>query len=238
MNKETFKCILSVICVLCGALMSCISLISFDASAPAFIACVLLGISLVVIGVVSFFIHYQAHLIIKQLEDKDITILAHWSYSPLQYDGVKESLLQSRNTNLSIVFLLGVLSCLIALGILFSNSPFALMICSSIILVTLVACVCTSVLVCIHYGEKLIKPVEAIVGEDYIYFHEDLYSLHRSIYLLTDVRIVAGEQSYLQFLYGSPYTSFDPVYILSLPIPPDQMEVAKYIRKHYMCIIS
>lgn len=238
MNKETFKCIISVICVLCGAVMSLLSLISFDPSAPAFIACVLLGISLVVIGVVSFFIHYKGHIIIKQLQNKDITILAHWSYAPLQYDGVKESIYQNRSTNLSIIILLGILSSLIAVGILFSDSPFALLICSSLILITLVTCICTSILVCIHYNNKLIRPVEAIIGEDYIYFHEELYSLHRSIYLLTDVRLIVGEQAHLQFLYGSLYNSLDPVYILNLPVPSDQLEVAISIRKHYMSILS
>ncbi|MEG0013866.1 MAG: hypothetical protein RR324_04645 [Cellulosilyticaceae bacterium] len=236
MNKEAFKSILSIICVLCGALMSCLALISFDSSAPAFIACILLGISLVVIGVVSFFIHYQAHIIIKQLQNKDMTILAHWSYAPLQYDGVKESITQSRHNSLSILILLGILSSLIALGILFSNSPFALIICSSIILITFVVCICTSILIYVHYGNRLISPVEAIIGEDYIYFNEELYSLHRSIYLLTDVRLVQGDQSYLQFLYGSPCTSCEPIYILTLPIPSDQIEVAKYIRKHYLSI--
>lgn len=238
MNKEAFKCVLSVICIFCGAVMTLISLISFDSTAPAFIACILLGISLVIIGVISFFLHYKGYLIIQQLQNKNIAVLAHWNYAPLQYDGVKESLYQNRNTNLSIAILISILSCLIAIGILFSESPFALVLCSSIILITLISCICSCILIVIHYGNQLIKPVEAIIGEDYIYFHEDLYSLHCSIYLLIDVKLISGEQSYLQFFYGSPCTAHDPAYILSLPVPSDQIEVANYIKNHYLNTIK
>ncbi|MGL6174727.1 MAG: hypothetical protein ACRC1P_09020 [Cellulosilyticaceae bacterium] len=237
MNKELFKCILSIICITCGGIMSLLSLLSFDPSSPAFIACILLGISLMVIGGISCILHYRGHKIITQLQNKEVTILAHWHFAPLQFEGIKESIEQDRSTNLSIVILLGVLSCLIALGLLFSDSPFAFVLCVGISMIGLVTCTLSCILIYIHYHNKLIKPIEAIIGENYIYYHGDLYSLERSLYLLNDVKLVLGDSCYLQFFYGSPCTLEGPVYSLSIPIPSDQLEVAKYIREHYLNII-
>lgn len=237
MNKELFKCILSIICILCGSIMSLLSLISFDDSSPAFIACIMLGITLVIIGVISFFLHYKGHRIIKQLQNKDFTILAHWQYTPLQFEGIKDSIEQDRKTNLSIVILLSVLAILIAVGILFSTSPYAIILCSCIALISLVTCILSCILIHIHYHNKLIKPIEAIISENYIYFHGELYSLERSLYLLSDIKLTNGETTYLQFFYGSPYAIEGPVYTLNIPVPSDQIEVANLIRTHYMNII-
>lgn len=237
MNKEIFKCILSIICILCGAILSILSLISFDTSSPAFIACILLGMCLVIIGVVSFFLHLRGHKIIRKLQNKELTILAHWQYSPIQFSGVSEIITQDRSSNISIVILLGVLSLLIALGILLSDSPFALILCITIGLISLLTCMLSCMLIHIHYHNKLLRPAEAIIGESYIFFNEELYSLQRSFYLLTDVKLVEDRDVYLQFLYGSPCTDCGPIYVLSIPVPSDQVEVAQCIKQHYMTLI-
>lgn len=237
MNKEIFKCILSVICMLCGSIMSLLSLFSFDSSSPAFIACVLLGISLMIIGIISFFLHYKGHKIIQQLKNKDILSLAHWQYAPMQFESLTEAILRDRSNNISIVILLGILALLICLGILFSSSPFSNLIALGVGFISIITCILSYVLICIHYHNKLLKPIEVIIGENYIYFYEELHSLERSFYLLTEVKVEESPQPYLQFSYSSPCSAHSPVYTLNIPVPPDQIDAAKYIKEHYMHII-
>ena len=193
MNKELFKCIFSSICFVCGMILSLLPLPYFDSTSPAFIACILFGISLITIGAVSFFLHLKGHKIISKLQNKELTVLAHWQYSPFQFEGITKAILQDKATNISIVILLGILSWLIALGILFSNSPIATILCMAIIFLSCFICILCYILIQIHYHNKMLKPVEAIIGEDYIYFRGELYSLQKSLYLLTDIRIVESQ---------------------------------------------
>lgn len=238
MSKEFLKCILSIIYFICGIFLTVSFSIYFDATNPAYISIVLLGLLLTIVGLFAFILHYKNLIIIEEMKKDKLPILAKWTYKPSDFHLVKDKILEDCYVDLSLVVLIGLLSLLLAFGFIFSFIPSYLSLSAFLIVVIVILCSFSSLFIYFHYTKKLEKSSTAIISNYYIYFNNELYSIYKSCYVLEDIEISSGSQHYLKFIYGAPGTPYGPFEVINIPIPSSELSVAIEIRQHYLSLIT
>lgn len=238
MKKEMFKCILSIITLILGIVLTFSSLLGIYKSSFTMTTYLLLGTLLILMSIIAYTIHLSRFKLIHSLKTRKTTILAHWFYSPKCFPVLEKSLKENRQTHLSIIFLLCLLGILLASGIALTY-PLAGLLPSFFLSIGII-CICaiSALLVYFYYEKKLSSNVETIIGDHVIYFSDKLYLLTYSTYLLVDLQLVETPAPYLQLLYGFPGTSYEPMHIVNIPVPLNQIEVAQHIRIHYLELIK
>ncbi|MGL4345374.1 MAG: hypothetical protein ACRCTE_09260 [Cellulosilyticaceae bacterium] len=233
MNKPKLKCFISLLCFMTGLLLLLIALFVNAFSYTTYTLLLAFGGILVVIGAIAFYIFYQDVKIITTLKSKTLTTLAHWTYMPLKIDTIKNALLEEKHSNISIIILSSLLLLLVDIGFILSNSSIYLIFSIIVGVLIVLFCITACTLIQFYYTHKLTHPVEAIISEDFIYFSGELYGLSRSLYFLEDIQVLEGTQVYLQFIYGSPGTPYDPIHVLTLPVPTEDLDIALKIKAHF-----
>ncbi|MEF9960676.1 MAG: hypothetical protein RR448_00045 [Niameybacter sp.] len=237
MNKEFFKCLLSVLYFIVGVIVTVYFACHFAPTSVAFVLTLILGCFLIITAWYSFIIHYKNHTIIKNIKQGQLPILAKWSYTPLECTLVKDRANENYHIDLSIIILLGLLGLIIAFGFIFSSIPNRYLISATLITISVLICSLVSVCLSMYYNSKLEKETFTIITEQYIYHDGALYSLYKSCYALENIEIIYGKQNYLTFNYGIPGTPYDSYQKLIIPIPSNQLTLAEQIRSHYQNLI-
>lgn len=237
MSKDFLKCILSFICFICGLILTGLFSFHFDVANPSYILALCLGIALILIGIVSFFLHYKNLTIIKQLQKNQLSLLAKWSYKPSDFSLVKDKILEDCYVDLSLIFLVGFFCLILAIGLLFPTTEHVGL---SILFIvgTVILCSLLALLTYWYHINKLEKYTTALINPYYIYFNHELYSIYKSCYMLEEVEVKTGEQNYLRFVYGAPGTPYGPFQIIDIPIPPSELAKAYTIKEHYLSLIA
>lgn len=238
MSKDFLKCLLSVIYFISGILITALFTYYIDATSPAYILTIILGIFLLITGFISFILHYKNHIVIENIKQDEFSFLAKWSYQPLDYTLIKNKLLEDYYTDLSIVLLIGMLGLVVAFGFIFSTNSGHFIISYMTIIFTVLLCSFLSVCLSLYHNTKLEKCTTTIITTQYIYYNGELYSLYKSCYMLDQVEIIYGEQNYLKFNYGIPGTPYSSYHELIIPIPEKELQLAQNIKNHYLALIS
>lgn len=238
MNKENFKCLVSLLCVLGGLIFSYCSYIFFDTTTPSFVASMIMSICLTLLGAGSYLIHAKNHKIITTLKSNDTALLAKWSYHPNEFEIVKQQFEEDRHITFSLILLLSAAIFFIGLGMVFSNHTLNAVIYFMLLFLLVILSMISFWGVARYYDTKLHTPHDAIISDQYIYFKSELYAVQKSFYYLESVDVLTSTQNYLQFVYGAPGTPFGPFQTLSIPIPDGQLETAYLIKEHYLSLIQ
>lgn len=238
MNKPKFKCFMSALCAALGILLISFAFLITAFSYTTYTLLLALGSSLIAIGGIAYYIYYQKVKLIQKLKHNKLPIFARWTYNPLQIESIHNSLIEEKHSSLSITILSTLLCLILDMGFILSNPQdyllFSILLGIAIILFCLIVCIGIH----FYYHTKLTHAVEAIISDQYIYFSGELYGLNRSLYSLERVTVAEGTPSYLQFIYGTPGTPYDPIEIVTLPIPLEEMHTAHTIKEHFLKLIA
>lgn len=238
MNKPKFKCLMALLCLFLGVVLLLTALLITAFGSTTYTLLLAFGSILIVIGGIAYYISSLGVRIITQLKTKTLPILAHWTYLPTQFDTIHSALVEEKHNNLSIIILTAFLTLLIDMGFILSSPAKYLVICIILGIIIIVFATICALGIIFYYKNKLSHPVEAIISHEFIYFCGELYGLNRSLYVLETVQILEGHQNYLQFVYGSPGTPYDPIHILTIPIPEGHLELAYLIKKHFTQLLE
>lgn len=238
MSKDFLKCILSIIYLICGIFLTVLFSLNFDATNPACIITLSLGLLLSITGLFAFILHYKNLAIIENMKKNKLPVLAKWSYKPCDFNLVKNKILEDCYVDLSLVVLIGILSLILALGLIFSFASHGISLSLLIIVATVLLCSLCSLMVYFYHTNKLEKCSTAIISNHYIYFNNELFSIYKSCYVLEEIELISGTQNYLKFIYGAPGTPYGPFKIIDIPIPASELSVAAEIKQHYTSLIQ
>lgn len=238
MNKPQFKSLMALICLIFGILLLIGALVITAFGYTTYTLLLVFGSTLVVIGGIAYYIAYLRIKTIKLLKNRQLAILAHWTYLPSEFETIHHTLVEEKHNTLSIIILTAFLTLLVAIGFILTDPDTYLILCITLGLVITASAIICCLCVQIYYKNKLAHPVEVLISEEFIYFCGELYGLNRSLYLLETVQIIEGPQNIMQFIYGSPGTPYDPIHILSIPIPVGHLEHAKHIQSHFLKLLS
>ncbi|MGL4736713.1 MAG: hypothetical protein ACRCW2_04575 [Cellulosilyticaceae bacterium] len=234
MNKPQFKSLMALLCLILGVLLLISALVINAFGSTTYTLLLAFGGVLVVIGAIAYYITYLRIKTISLLKNKQLPILAHWTYLPSEFKTIHTALVEEKHSTFSMIILTTFLILLIAIGFILTNPTLYLRICITLGILIIVLALTCSLCVQIYYKNKLTHPVEALISEEFIYFCGELYGLNRSLYILETVQIIEGPQNVMQFIYGSPGTPYDPIHILTIPIPAGNLDHAKEIRTHFI----
>ncbi|MDF2595052.1 MAG: hypothetical protein K0R69_1393 [Clostridia bacterium] len=237
MKKEFAYCIISLVVLLLG--ITCfISLVFLNTlSNPSKAALIIFGICFFFIGTASYAKHNKKYLKIRYLKNENVSLIASWHFKPHTSLSIDEMYYEGK-TSAIYTTLLSVLLCFVIAGcIYFSGEKYALHVSLSLLGLSIIIAPLCIACISAYYTAKLEADSEALIGEDCIYFLDELYTLHKSIYFLEDIRIGYGSENSLQLLYGEYDLFTGPMYTIKIPIPDGQLDVAKHIQKHYIELI-
>lgn len=238
MNKEYLKITLALLSILFGFTSSILCHYTFEVHEPSYILALILSFSLSIIGVVSCVFSFRRFKIIKQLRSDQLPTLARWQYTSKHYHLVEVQLEENRYISFSIIFLIGILGLLILLGLFFSTTPMDTLAAILFLLLLLVCCGVSFYLVHSYYQKQSTKQCEVIISPQYILFNGELHGIQKGLYYLEEVTILSDDRQYLQFTYGAPGTPYGPFSLLTIPIPEDQLQVARLIQAQYQELLQ
>jgi hypothetical protein len=195
------------------------------------------GVCFVLVGISSYVDHNKKYLKIKYLKNKDIPVLASWTFKPNTSDYINTALYNKKFATISTALLTCVLCLVMACCIYLSGEKYSTPIASLLMCISLIVTIAALMLISYYYDSKLSSDSEALIGEDCFYFIDDLHTLQKSIYFLQDVRIDYSSEVSLQFLYGDYDLFKGPSYTINIPIPKGELLAAELIQKHYLELI-
>lgn len=238
MKKEYILGILSL-AVLCLGITCCLSALllnSISISSKSVLAT--FGVCFIVIGIVSYIQHNKKYTKIKELKNADVPVMARWSFAPSKSNCIKEALYNKKNAAFSTAVLTVILFLVIAACFYFSSEKHGLIVALFIVTLSVLAAPSLFISILYYYDKLLSSPAEVTIGEDCIYFIDELHALQKSIYFLHNVKMVCGYENILQFQYGDTDLLENPVYTIDIPIPEGQLKTALTIQKHYLELIE
>lgn len=239
MKKEYTYCLISlstlflgIICAIAIGLLHSIS----DSSRGVLI---LFSVFFILVGLVSYAVHYKKYHHIKGLTNHETPILAHWTYSLDNSPLLQKILLEQKMSSITTAILTLILGILFSVSFLISHSSHVIYIGIALIIFCLISFTLAVCLLLSYYKHQLTKPAEVIFGEDCIYFLDEIYGLQKSIYILENIIIqTEGSESCLKFLYGQYAPDDLPMYTLCIPIPNNKLNVAEHLRKYYLDLLN
>lgn len=238
MKKQYIHCIISLFILSIGIISCMIALAFENLLATTKSSFVVFGICFILIGIVSYIQHHHKYLKIKHLKNKEVPVIASWRFEPHHSKYIDEMLYTQKSSTVSTIFLTFLLGTIIAACIFLSGEAYSTSIGMSLLLLSITALILALIYSNYYYTYKSNTLCEIIIGKDCIYFLDELYTLHKSIYFLENIIIHHSSETTLQFLYGDYDLFTGPRYTLIIPIPEGQLKQAEYIQKHYLRLIQ
>ena len=231
MQKEYTYSMASISCMILGIITFIFSLFTTLIPNSSKGALSLFSTCFIIIGAFSYAVHHKKYIEINKLKVGQLPNLAHWFYKAESSHTITTLLLEEKHNALitsTLIFILGIVfSCYF-----FGNSFYFLGI--SIILFFF-ACFFATILFIYSYYKKLLKSDhEIIFSNNMIYFLDDIHYLIKTIYVLEDICIIPGNEPLLQFLYSQYDIDNTPSFSITIPIPSDKLNTAKYLRTYYL----
>jgi hypothetical protein len=237
MKKEYVYCILSIILLSLGVTCCAGTLFlnSINDSSKSVLAT--FGICFLLIGFSGYAEHNKKYFKIKHLKNSEVPVIANWQFKCNSSNMINQILYDKKLSASSTIILSCVLCLVLSFCVFFSGEENSLYIMRLLISISIAGTLIALILNSYYYTLKLSSDSEALIGEDYIYFLDELHTLQKSIYFLYDVRIDYSSEISLQFLYGDYDLFRDPVYSISIPIPPEELTTAEFVQRHYLNLI-
>lgn len=238
MKKEYIYCIFSLITLILGLTCAIALIMLQNLSASNKGALTLFAICFILIGLIAYNIHSQKYLKIKELETGETPVLAHWIFAPNTSTIINDALLEQKSNIITTIMLSFVLGIVFAFIFIFGTNKYNLYIGLTIGIISFVGFIISMFLATYYCSKQSKINTEVIFGEDCIYFLGELYTLQRSIYFLENILINVSDEISMQLLYGQNDLGNKSVCTIQIPIPKDNLVVAKVLQKHYLELIK
>lgn len=197
----------------------------------------ILGIIVSITSYISYKIHHKNYMNIKALKDRKKIVLTYWNYAPNTSNTITEAILAEKFSSFSTLILACIVGILLGVGFSLVHIPLFYVIAYVIYALSLLSLIFAYFILIKYYSNKLEVSSEAIIGDDCFYFLDQLYTLQKNMYILSQVSITTEKENCLSFIYGFCGNTIKSTYTVNIPIPPGQLEIAKYICSHYENII-
>ncbi len=237
MKKEYLHCMISLAMLFLGV-TGCITAILLGSlldSTKSIL--VLFGLCFILLGITSYVEHNKKYQKMKYLKNKQVKVIAHWTFKSNTSSYINELLYSKKFSSSSTIMLTLLLFLVIACCVYLSGEKYSLQIGLILTALSLIGSAASLFINAWYYQSKLTSDTEVIIGEDCIYFIDDLYTLNKSIYFLEDVRIDYSDENLLQFLYGDYDLFTGPMYTVNIPIPAEELDTARRVQGHYLELI-
>lgn len=224
--------ILGIVFTISGVLLQTLPLSSKS-------ALLIFSTAFIVIGLVSSTVYYKKYQLIKDLCSCDTPIIGQWSYPTNSTNSLKNFIQDRKSSTLATALLVLILALIFCIIFAYSGGPYILYLGYTFAMLSLLTFIIAQRFITTYYMHLLTSENKAIFAEDYIYFLDELYSLHKTLYFLQKVDIYLGQEYLLIFEYGL-YDVDDPTttYSLTLPIPQDKLQTATYLKHYYTDLIE
>lgn len=238
MKKTTIHCTLSIIMTLIGIIFTlCAIFLNFQPS-PRKSSLLIIAIVLILSGIVSFSVNYRKYHLIAGLYAHDLTYITSWDI-PTKSSTLFPVLIKEKKTNSILTsFIFFVLSLICCWVFTYSGGTHLLKIgylligfCASLLIISLRFIDC-------YYTHMQNKPDPVLFGQNYIYFLDELYTLEYDYCTLQKVELCKEEEIYLVLCYGNNDTDEPPTHIVTIPVPPEKMYIATYLKNYYNELLS
>lgn len=238
MDKETFKSLLSILCIISGIFSGVFTFYYFPSQEDSLLVGLMFSFILIIIGMTALTLSSKRKEIIYRLKSGEQLAISRWLYRPNEYSRVKQHLHEHFVIQLSMVFLFAILGMLLLTGALLSSNWLTPLLGSGLIASLVIVSLTAYFLVETSYKQHLNRFHECIISYDYFYFESQLHGLQKGFYNLDEVKVVLDDTYYLQFIYTTPGTPYGPFEVITIPIPSDYLDDAYKIQAHYLTLIN
>ncbi len=197
----------------------------------------ILDLIITIICYISYRIHYKNYMHIKALKQRKKVVLAYWIYKPNTSEAINEAILSEKISSFYTLILVCIVGILLGVGFSLVHIPFFSLLAKIIYALSFLVFIFGYWLLIKHYSNKLSTISEAIIGDDSFYFLDKLYTFQKNMYILSQVSLNTEAENCLSFTYGFCGDTVKSTYTINIPVPPGQMEIARYICVHYENII-
>ena len=238
MKKEHTCSVLSLIILLLGIIFTISGALLQTLPFSSKSALLIFSFALMMIGIVLFAVHYKRYNTINNLITRNLPVIAQWSYSPNTSETLKKLIKEQKTNSLATAILILILSIIFSIIFAYSGSTYILWLGYIFAILCILVFIIAIRFISAYY--KYLSTSESIVlfGEDYIYFLDELYTLNKSFYLLENVNIYIGVENLLIFEYGLNDIDSSAYYTLTIPIPPDKLNIAIRLKDYYRSILK
>lgn len=238
MTKAYHICILSVCTSILGILLAACNFFVPSLSYRSRSLLIIFSCVFIFIGIVSFMIYYKHYLSIKGLLKGHIAVIASWTYTPYSSNTLLSQIQHQKHISLfiSIICLLFVEFFILIFArsetqvIPLIGSFFAVLVLFFWIII------CRFIL---NYYEQLAKNDSIVLfSKDCIYFMDTVFFLTQGLHILENIDIYHATEDLLIFEYGLDEMDHSYSETLTIPIPPDKLQIATYLKNYYRSILT
>lgn len=238
MTKAYHICILSVCTSIMGIILAACNFFFTSLSYRSKSLLIIFSCAFIFIGIVSFMTYYKRYLSIKGLLKGQIAIIARWTYTPHSSNLLLHQIQHQKHLSLfmSIICLLFIE--LFILIFIRSESYIVPLIGSffAVLVLFFWIIICRFIL---NYYEQLAKNESIVLfSKDCIYFMDTVYYLTQGLHILENVDIYHATEDLLIFEYGLDEMDHSYAETLTIPIPPDKLQIANYLKNYYRSILT
>ena len=238
MKKEYTYCVLSILVLILGIIFTISGFLLQTLPLSSKSALLIFSFAFITLGIVLFAVHHKRYITIKYLHTGNIPVITRWTYPVNSSETVHTFIKEEKRYTIATAILILLLSIIFFLIFAYSGGTYILYL--GYILATSSLMIFIIALRFIHAYYNALSQTEGVVlfGEDCIYFIDELNHLTRSFHLLEDVNIYIGKENLLIFEYGFGEMDTSSSYTLTIPIPPDKLNIALHLKEYYRGLIG
>lgn len=237
MQKEHTYCILSIILAVLGVVFTISGVLLKTLPLSSKSALLIFSTAFILVGALSFAVHYKKYSLIKALETEEIPIITRWSYAPGSSKILLEFIKDQQAGSIATSLLILILSLIFCIVFAYSGGPYILYLGYILGLLCLLTFVLALRFISTYYDHLCTNELEVIFGEEAIYFIDEIYPLQRALHFLTKVSIDVGPEPLLTLDYSLDDVEEPDSYRIAIPIPRDKMAVATRLKAYYTDLI-
>lgn len=238
MKKEHTYYVLALIILILGIIFTLLSTLPQTLPLSSKSALFIFSCAFMTIGMVLFAVHYKRYTIIKNLMNRSLPVVAHWSYLPNSSETLKKLFKEQKNNALATTTLILILSIIFSMIFAYSGNTYILKLGYTFAILFIFTFIIAVRFILAYYNVLLESQSTVLFGKEYIYFLDELYTLNRSLYVLRNVNIYIGTENLLIFEYGLNDIDDSPCYNLTIPIPSDKLRIALQLKDYYRSLIN
>jgi len=230
--------ILSIIIVLLGIIFTISGVFLQTLPLSSKSALLIFSTAFILVGAFSFAVHHKKYLKIKALCTHQVPVIAHWTYAPNSSNTLKNLIKEQKENTVATAILILILSLIFSIVFAYSGGSYILYLGYILAVLCLLTFMIVLRFISAYYTHLASTELEVVFAEDTIYFLDELYTIKRSLYYLTNVSIYVGPEPLLILDYGL-YDIDEPAsYSITIPIPQGKLKVATHLKSYYAELIE
>lgn len=237
MKKEYTYCVLSVLILLLGIIFSISGFVLQTLPLSSKSALLIFSFAFIFIGIVLFAVHHKRYTIIQNLTARNIPVIARWTYPVNSSETVHRFIKEERNYSYATALLMLILCIIFSLIFAYSGGNYILYLGYIFAVLSFFIFIIALKFISAYYNALAQTENSVIFGEDCIYFIDELTTLTRTFHILENVNVYIGKENLLIFEYGFGDLDESSTYTLTIPIPPNKLNIALYLKDYYRSVL-